>query len=102
MDIEFYKIEGCNVCKETAKALKGLGLSYEEFDADDDSNTRVITWMEDFFDSAKYPKLIVYKDGITYFINPSGSKELSNGIITKYLWYNSVEDIATHLKNINK
>ena len=90
----------CLFCNDTLQRLKAANYNYVEVDVDDPSNDQECAKLEKFFNSARYPKVIVRERGVNYFINPNDGDRLSSRSAEKFLYYNSPNDIINYIKQI--
>ena len=65
--IRIYKMNTCPFCNDTLQRLKAANYNYVEVDVDDPSNDQECAKLEKFFNSARYPKVVVRERGVNYF-----------------------------------
>lgn len=90
----------CPFCNDTLQRLKAANYNYVEVDVDDPRNDQECAKLEKFFNSARYPKVVVRERGVNYFINPNDGDRPSSRSAEKFLYYNSPNDIINYIKQI--
>lgn len=100
MKIRIYKLNTCHYCNDTIEKLKQAGYVLSEIDVDNPANDAECAKLEKFFNSGRYPKLIVESGKNTYFINPDEGSRISSIGSSKFIYYNSVNDILNTVNQI--
>lgn len=98
MKIRIYKLQGCKFCEMTLGVIEQLGLPCAIVDANLEENRSECDKLENFFESNRYPKLILEKKGKTIFINPYEGKRLSSFGDNIFEYFEAIEDISSIIK----
>jgi len=98
MKIRIYKLQGCRFCELTTEAVSGLGLPFSIVDAGSEERRSECDKLENFFESNRYPKLILERKGKTIFVNPYEGKTLQSFGDNLFEYFQNVDDIVTIIK----
>ena len=102
MEIIVYKLSGCGFCKRLLASLDGEGISYILRSAADPENREDCDKMNALFESAHYPKVVLYKGDETSFIVSSSAKRMPEVDKLHFYYYNTVDDIINVIKKQNE
>ena len=94
MKIKVYGLKECGFCKNLAAALEQRGIPFKWIDAEDRDFDSEVSKLESFFDSTRYPKVILFSNKTkTVFVNPYEGTKLDVLGDNIFEYYNSLEDI---------
>lgn len=100
--IKVYKLEGCGFCKMLLDALDSKKINYSIVDATAEDNKAECDRLEDFFESSRYPKVIVEVKNKAIFINPFENKKLSPFGDNIFEYYTTIDEIVATIKKYIK
>lgn len=101
MKIRLFKLAHCRFCAEAEKMLSGHGYTVRAVDVSDPENREQCDRLEDFFESTRYPKLILENKSKTVFINPYEGKKMPPFGDNVFEYFESIEQILEIVKKYN-